>query len=164
MTQWYSHLPMQETQIQPLSGEDPLEKEMTTHSSILAMEIHGQRNQEGYNLWGSQRVRHDLMTEQQQQLYSSLFSQELQSNTVLRALLIMGFSSFASESWQYSWPCVNSRNCSLWYFYSRLVTSDSSATLWTVAHQIPLFMGLFRQEHWSGLPLPPPRKSSRLRY
>ena len=30
------------------------------------------------------------------------------------------------------------------------------ATLWTVAHQAPLSVGLFRQEYWSGLPFPPP--------
>ena len=30
---------MQETLVQPLGGEDLLEKEMTTHSSILAWEI-----------------------------------------------------------------------------------------------------------------------------
>ena len=30
------------------------------------------------------------------------------------------------------------------------------ATTWTVAHQIPLSMGFSRQEHWSGLPCPPP--------
>ena len=29
-------------------------------------------------------------------------------------------------------------------------------TLWTVAHQAPLFMGFFRQAYWSGLPCPPP--------
>ena len=29
-------------------------------------------------------------------------------------------------------------------------------TLWTVAHQAPLAMGFSRQEHWSGLPFPPP--------
>ena len=27
---------------------------------------------------------------------------------------------------------------------------------WTVAHQAPLTMGFSRQEHWSGLPCPPP--------
>ena len=27
-------------------------------------------------------------------------------------------------------------------------------TLWTVAHQGPLFMGFSRQEYWSGLPFP----------
>ena len=29
-------------------------------------------------------------------------------------------------------------------------------TLWTVARQAPVFMGFSRQEHWSGLPWPPP--------
>ena len=29
------------------------------------------------------------------------------------------------------------------------------ATLWTVAHQAPLFMGFSRQKCWSGLPFPP---------
>ena len=29
-------------------------------------------------------------------------------------------------------------------------------TLWTIAHQAPLSMGLSRQEYWSGLPCPPP--------
>ena len=31
-----------------------------------------------------------------------------------------------------------------------------SVTLWTVAHQAPLFMGFSRQEYQSGLPFPPP--------
>ena len=31
-----------------------------------------------------------------------------------------------------------------------------SATPWTVAHQPPLSMEFSRQEHWSGLPFPPP--------
>ena len=31
------------------------------------------------------------------------------------------------------------------------------ATLWTVDHQALLSMGFSRQEHWSGLPCPPPR-------
>ena len=36
----FSHLPaMQETQIQSLGGEHPLEKEMATHSSIHAWKI-----------------------------------------------------------------------------------------------------------------------------
>ena len=36
---WRIHLPMQEMWIQPLGREDLLEKDMTTHSSILAWEI-----------------------------------------------------------------------------------------------------------------------------
>ena len=31
------------------------------------------------------------------------------------------------------------------------------ATLWTIAHQVPLCTGFPRQEYWSGLPHPPPR-------
>ena len=31
-----------------------------------------------------------------------------------------------------------------------------SATLRTIAHQAPLFMGFSRQEYWSGSPGPPP--------
>ena len=44
---------MQETQemkVQTLGQEDPLEKEMATHSSILAGKFHGQRSLAGYNL------------------------------------------------------------------------------------------------------------------
>ena len=36
---WRTHLSMQETQVWSLSREDPLEKEVATHSSILAWEI-----------------------------------------------------------------------------------------------------------------------------
>ena len=37
------------------------------------------------------------------------------------------------------------------------------ATLWTVAHQIPLSVGFFRQEYQSGLSYPPPGESSQPR-
>ena len=44
---------MQETQGQSLGQEDPLEKGMATHSSILTWEIlHGQRSLVGYSPWG----------------------------------------------------------------------------------------------------------------
>jgi len=43
----------QETWIGSLGHEDPLEKEMTTNSSILAWETHGQRNLAGYSPWGA---------------------------------------------------------------------------------------------------------------
>ena len=40
---------MQEIWVQSLGQEDPLEKEMATHSSILAWRIHGQRTLAGYS-------------------------------------------------------------------------------------------------------------------
>ena len=39
--------------------------------------------------------------------------------------------------------------------FSCYVVSDS-ATPWTIACQAPLSMEFSRQEHWSGLPFPPP--------
>ena len=61
MAQWLKHLPaMQETQVRSLGWEDPLEKEMATHSSILAWRSHGQRSLVGYSQsMGSRRVGHD---------------------------------------------------------------------------------------------------------
>ena len=40
---------MQETWVQSLGWEDPLEKEMATHSSTLAGKSHGQRSLVGYS-------------------------------------------------------------------------------------------------------------------
>ena len=50
---------MQETQIRSLGQEDPLEKEIATHSSILAREIPWTEELGGLQSMGSQRVRHD---------------------------------------------------------------------------------------------------------
>ena len=43
---------------QSLGQEDSLEKEMATHSNILASRIDGQRSLVGYGPWGG-RVGHD---------------------------------------------------------------------------------------------------------
>ena len=43
---------MQETQVQSLGQEDPLEKGMATHSSILAWEIPWTEEMGGYSPWG----------------------------------------------------------------------------------------------------------------
>ena len=43
---------MQETKVRSLGREDPLEKEMATHSSTLAGESHGGRSLVGYSPWG----------------------------------------------------------------------------------------------------------------
>ena len=61
----------QETWVQFLGGEDSPEKEMATHSSILAWEeFHGQKSLAGYSPRGHQRVRHDLVTKQQTSIHS----------------------------------------------------------------------------------------------
>ena len=55
----------QEMQVQSLGQEDPLEKERETHSSILAWEIPWTEEPGGLQSMGSQRVGHNLATEQQ---------------------------------------------------------------------------------------------------
>ena len=52
MAQTVNHLPtMPETRLLSLGREDPLEKEMATHSSVLAWKIHGWRILIGYSPW-----------------------------------------------------------------------------------------------------------------
>ena len=48
-----------ETQVQSLGWEDPLEKEMATHSSILAWRIPWMEEPGRLQSMGSQRVRHN---------------------------------------------------------------------------------------------------------
>ena len=50
---------MQETQVQSLGWEDPLEKEMATYSSILAWKIPWTEEPDRLQFMGSQRVGHD---------------------------------------------------------------------------------------------------------
>ena len=50
---------MQETQVQFLGWEDPLEEEIATHSSILAWRIPWTEEPGGLQSMGLQRVGHD---------------------------------------------------------------------------------------------------------
>ena len=50
---------MQETQVRSLDWEDPLEKEMATHSSTLAWKIPWTEEPGKLESMGSQRVEHD---------------------------------------------------------------------------------------------------------
>ena len=50
---------VQETRVQSLCWEDPLEREMATHSSILAWKISWTEEPGGMQSMGLQRVRHD---------------------------------------------------------------------------------------------------------
>ena len=50
---------MREAQVQTLGGKDPLEKEMATHSSILAWKIPWTEEPGRLQSMGSQRVEHN---------------------------------------------------------------------------------------------------------
>ena len=60
MAQWERIcLPMQDTQVQSLGWEDPLEEEMVTYTSILAWKIPWIEEPGGLQSMGLQRVRHN---------------------------------------------------------------------------------------------------------
>ena len=66
MAQWSRvHLPIQETWVQSLDWEDPLEEEMATHSSMIAREIPWTKELGRLQSMGSQRVGYDVATKQQ---------------------------------------------------------------------------------------------------
>ena len=60
MAQTVKRLPaLQETWVRSLGWADPLEKEMATHSSVLAWRIPGTGEPSGLPFMGSHRVGHD---------------------------------------------------------------------------------------------------------
>ena len=60
---------MQETRVGSLGREDPLEKEMATHSSIVAWEIPWTEELGRLQSMGSQRVGHDFGTTHTHNIY-----------------------------------------------------------------------------------------------
>ena len=59
-----------ETWVQSLGREDPLKKEMTSHSSILAWKIPWTKEPGGLQSMRSQRFGHELATKQQNCFFS----------------------------------------------------------------------------------------------
>ena len=63
MAQTVKHLPtMREIQVQSLGWDDPLEKEMATHSNNLVREIPWTEKPSGLQSTGVSRVGHNLAT------------------------------------------------------------------------------------------------------
>ena len=60
MAQWLRiHMPMQDTWVLSLGWEEPLEKEMETHSTTLTWKIPWTEEPGGLQYTGSQRFGHD---------------------------------------------------------------------------------------------------------
>ena len=76
---------MQETRIRSLSGQDPLEKEMAAHSSILNWRIPWTEEPGGLQSMGSQRVGQDLVTNTTNKISSLWVEPEPEWETVLTA-------------------------------------------------------------------------------
>ena len=68
---------MQESRVRSLGWEDPLEKEIATHSSILAWEISRTEEPGGLQSVGLQGVGHNLASKQQQQIQLHIQNKDL---------------------------------------------------------------------------------------
>ena len=125
---------VQETQVWSLGWEDPLEKEMATHSSILAWKISWTEESGGLQSMGSQRVGHDWATNPHLRGRAGIPTPRLTDNKAAALSTMLSFFMLVSSL---------SR---LWLF----------VTPWTAAHQAPLSLRFSRQGYWSGLPFPSP--------
>ena len=70
---------MQETQVQSLDWDDPLEKETATPSSILAWKIPRTEEPGGLQSLGLQRVRHDRETN----IFTFIFKSSLETDCII---------------------------------------------------------------------------------
>ena len=75
---------MQETWVQSLGREDPLEEGMATHSSILVWEIPWTKEPGGLQSMGSQRIGHDWGTEPVDKVWLPLASEPQRTTSYLQ--------------------------------------------------------------------------------
>ena len=126
--------------------EDPLEEEMASHSSILARKIHGDRSPWSHKELDTTKystpLPFGLLVLWNHYFLNIHNNQEQSVKGVLVSSTHSGFSLGKKQKMLDQFTL----NAQL------LRVSNSSATLWTVARQAPLSMGLFRQEYWNGLP------------
>ena len=105
---------MQKTWVQSLGQEDPLEKEMATHSSILAWEIPWMEEPGGLQSTGSQRVGHDWAT-------SLSFFHVSMSHVNIKPWRFSALSIFISKSKLTEWYASDSDE--VWYKISFSINS-----------------------------------------
>ena len=89
---------MQETQVWSPDREDPLEKEMATHSSILAWKLPGTEEPGGLRSMGSQRIGHDSATKPPPASKSSLLNTLSLKNKKKKTIPSVFWWSFLKKS------------------------------------------------------------------
>ena len=148
---------MQETSVQFLGREDPLEKDMATHSSILAWRIPWP---EEPGRLESIRLQESDMTQQLNQCcccyVTSVMSHSVQPHRHKPTRLPHPWDSPGKNTGvgcHFLLQCVEVKSESEVASRVRLL-----ATPWTAAYQAPPSTGFSRQEYWSGLPLPSPNQ------
>ena len=98
---------MRENRVRSLGWEDPLEKEMPTHSSILVWRIPGTEELDELQSMGSQRVRHDWATNS----FSFIIAKQPWSLSNVffffpSSLQVCFVLHFINEMYMLSYPCI----------------------------------------------------------
>ena len=162
------------TWVLPLGWEEPMEKEKTTHSSILAWKTPWTEEPGGLQSRGSQWVRQDWATEYTHKVRSrndvhgykhlccccccqvaSVMSESVQPHRRQPTRLLCPWDSPGKNTGvgcHFLLQCMKVEVKS--FSRARLL-----ATPWTAGHQAPPPMGFSRQEYWSGVLLPSPQTS-----
>ena len=89
---------IQEMQARSLAREAPLEKEMATHSSILAWEIPWAEEPGGLQSMMLQTVRHDLATKQHQPVGETMVSPTQRDERLVSTFLLFLAMMFCGQS------------------------------------------------------------------
>ena len=138
----------------------PLEKEMATHSSTLAWKIPWMEEPGRLQSTGSQRVGHGWATSLTRLLQVTMIIHvnHLKYGPGIKTSLHMYYPYYKGGSNWYIWQFTDP----LWLLPLQMVKVRVKslsrvqlfATPWTIANQVPPFMGFSRQKYHSGLPFP----------
>ena len=143
---------MRETWVRFLVREDPLEKRMATHSSILAWRIPWTEDPGRLLSMGSQRVGHDWVTSVSFTFLHNICILALCSGSIIAKQVYP-----RCDYCYYKWVKFISR-MHFWAYMCMRVCSVASNSLQSYGLQPARLlypcMGFSRQEYWSGVPLP----------
>ena len=148
---------MQETSVQFLGREDPLEKDMATHSSILAWRIP----------WPEEPGRLESI-----RLQESDMTQQLNQCCCCYVTSVMPHSvrphRHKPTRLPHPWDSPGKNTGVGCHFLLQCMEVKSESEVashvqlleipWTAAYQAPPSTGFSRQEYWSGLPFPSPNQ------
>ena len=165
---------MQETWVQSLGCEDPLEEGMTTRSSSLAWRL----PMDGGTWWATVHgARHDgagtQMVAWKVYIYVYTHTHTHIIHTYIYLYAAKSLQSFLTlcnpidgsppgspipgilQARTLEWVAISFSSAWKWKVKVKLLSRIRlSATPWTAAFQAPPSMGFSRQEYWSGVPLP----------
>jgi len=141
---------MQETRVWSLGRDDPLEKEMATHSSVLAWRIPWTKEPGRLQSMGSQRAGHSWkwLTHTIDSYYTH---QRHPPPQVVRLYSRYWLSCLIQFKARWKLQCVLC--CAV---LSCSVMSNSLQLYGLLPTRLLCPWGFSRQEYWSGLPCPPP--------